>query len=210
MRKIKYKLYFAKLGVLTGASRIKDKMEKALKEFRLVNDDITLGIIGHEEHWADSSGNIRIWHSKTSNYAGGKGPLYDILMHPQCFVFCKQKDQFIGRLDQDNKKIYENDILEIEGLHCVNYGKEDEHYETIRGIVCFRYGTYQLKYLSQDHAEDAKYKPEFVKLWDDGENEWYNLCNLETEQTGRVIGNIYDNPELTGEDRSYKDIALHI
>ena len=81
--------------------------------------------------------------------------------------------QYTGLKDKNGKEIYEGDIITTE----IKYLDHLKQY-----IIGFRNGTFC--FLEND---------EEVQVWDDGINKWHSLENI---YSIRVVGNIYENPEI--------------
>ena len=84
--------------------------------------------------------------------------------------------QFTGLKDKNNKEIYEGDIVDIGITYC-----GDVEISAQKGIVTF---------------EECEF---FVK---GQKEEYFNLQSIIINKDGKVIGNIYENPELLKESKS--------
>lgn len=96
---------------------------------------------------------------------------------------------FTGRLDKDGVQIYGGHILEIPYEHPGNnYADYEGESGKYRGVVHYRPSRGYILTRATKWADD------------DEKEEWRKCHDLDIRSTNaRVIGNIYDNPELLGE-----------
>ena len=95
---------------------------------------------------------------------------------------CLPVEMFTGKLDEDEKEIYEGDIVDFTVFDC--FGGDEQY----RGYVVFTGQRYQLwnKPDSEYYGDDGGFDLDWVCYQDD---------------TLKVIGNINQNPELIEEGK---------
>jgi uncharacterized phage protein (TIGR01671 family) len=140
---------------------------------------------------------IRAWNIK-HNVMLDKIDIFDILSKDPSRIMTEKFyeeniiQQYTGILDDNNKEIYEGDIIE--------HGCTTQHYES---VIAYNAPSFIAKtfYHKVDHGRS---EPNWHIAWDrkgieafkDG---WYMQNRQFTgENYLRVIGNIYENPELLG------------
>lgn len=87
--------------------------------------------------------------------------------------------QYTGLKDKNGEEIYEGDILECSDMEYLN---QDDFTGTVAIEDC------------EFHLKDEKGKS--IELWDDGSFDHFGLSLLQTNECCKIIGNIYENPEL--------------
>lgn len=98
----------------------------------------------------------------------------------------KQYGQYTGLHDENGKEIYEGDIIEFS--YDVFTGNFDT--KVGRGTVEFIDGAFYIK----------PFEIEGKKIKDIDNEEWFLIYTVNID-TLKVIGNIYDNPELLGGEQ---------
>lgn len=102
----------------------------------------------------------------------------------------KQQDNLLGLHDKNGKEIYEGDIIEFS--YDVFTGNFDT--KVGRGTIEFIDGAFYIK----------PFEIEGKKIKDIDNEEWFLIYTVNID-TLRVIGNIYDNPELLGGEDEQRD-----
>lgn len=98
-------------------------------------------------------------------------------------VYGETLSQFTGLYDRNDKEIYEGDILEL--------SDRNTHIE----LVVVEHGYYGWTF----------YNPQTVKFNSDGSHAYRAVENARFMfGTGKVVGNIYDNPELMRGGSNYE------
>ena len=94
-----------------------------------------------------------------------------------------KSQQFIGLLDHDGKEIYEGDIVKVTNLKC------QLQKAILVGRVIFDLASFGLEILYVEQWEKYNIKPpeKLDRLW---------FLNISGSKDIKVIGNIYENPEL--------------
>ena len=91
--------------------------------------------------------------------------------------------QFTGLLDENQTEIYEGDIVDWTFFFNRDYGGGAKECDTqVRGVIEWKQGGFILRVTNNDFEDAGSYG--------------ISNLNTDTESDVRVIGNIYDNPEL--------------
>lgn len=89
--------------------------------------------------------------------------------------------QFTGLKDKNRVKICDGDVIDYENLLG----------DMQRGFISFRDGSFRvLSKLNIVNLWEGE-----IRMWNDGNNEWYSIENLESFNI-EVIGNLHQAPEL--------------
>lgn len=103
------------------------------------------------------------------------------------WIMCGNVGQYIGIKDKDGAEIYEGDFVEIEVKECALDGETEEH-RKIFGSIEWNHGGFDIKVGTAHGASVYDTYTQEIKLSSDIiSDEW------------KVVGNIYENPELLEE-----------
>lgn len=90
--------------------------------------------------------------------------------------------QYTGLKDKNGKEIYEGDVLKCFDLEYLDM-------PDFKGVVAINDCEFFLKEKNNEPIE----------LWSDGTNDYFTMSLIQTDECCEVIGNIYENPELTNK-----------
>jgi len=131
----------------------------------------------HNFSFCDSTLRCFGWIEERESFRFDEAPEYITYTYE-----CSPVEMFTGKLDEDEKEIYEGDIVDFTVFDC--FGGDEQY----RGYVVFTGQRYQLwnKPDSEYYGDDGGFDLDWVCYQDD---------------TLKVIGNINQNPELIEEGK---------